>query len=553
MDENLSPAPEPDAGAPPPAEAEIPPAPEQAAGKRGRSRRILWMYALAGAASAGLALGIAELASGFNLSAPSLVLAVGDAFIDVTPPILKDWAVDVFGANDKNVLIGGMVAVTLLLGGAVGMISRRLPWAGAVAFAAFGALGFWLGNEVPLSETALTAISAAAAAVSGFASLLILRRLIEKETRPASRAPAAAAPPSSERRVFLAATAGTAVVAAGAAVMGRSWTERSRMQAASRDEVMQQGLPQAAEEIADPVPAQISAAPGVSPLITPIAEFYKVDTALGIPAVDLDSWTLNITGLVDRPLQLTYEQIMSQPMVERYITLACVSNRVGGELVGNAKWLGVPLRTLVEEAGVRPEGDQLIGRSVDDFTVGFPTAALFDGREALLAVGMNDEALPFKHGFPARLVVSGLYGYVSATKWLSEIEFARWEDFDAYWVPRGWAKEAPIKTQSRIDFPRPGQVNAGPVTVAGVAWAQSRGITRVQVAVDGGPWREAQLPDELSIDSWRQWSAEETLAPGRHRIMVRAADGTGEFQTAERTPVRPDGATGYHTIDVNAV
>ena len=553
MDDNLSPAPESDAGAPPPAETEAPHAPEQAAGKKARARRTLWMYALAGAVSAGAALGISELVSGFNLSAPSLVLAVGDAFIDVTPPILKDWAVDVFGANDKNILIGGMVVVTLLLGGAVGMISRRLPWVGAVAFAAFGALGFWLGNDVPLSETALTAISAAAAAVSGFASLLILRRLIEKGNRPDRAAAAAAAPPSSDRRVFLAATAGTAAVAAGAAVMGRSWTERSRMRAASRDEVAQQGLPRAAERIPDPSPSQISAAPGVSPLVTPIAEFYKVDTALGIPAVDLDSWTLNIRGLVDRPLQLTYQQIMSQPMVERYITLACVSNRVGGELVGNAKWLGVPLRTLVEEAGVRAEGTQLIGRSVDDFTVGFPTAALFDGREALLAVGMNDEVLPFKHGFPARLVVSGLYGYVSATKWLSEIEFARWEDFDAYWVPRGWAKEAPIKTQSRIDFPRPGQVNAGPITVAGVAWAQSRGITRVQVAVDGGPWREAQLPDELSIDSWRQWSAEETLLPGRHRIMVRAADDSGEFQTAERTPVRPDGATGYHTIDVNAV
>ena len=523
--------------------------PEQAAEQP--ARRTGWMYALAGAVSAGVALGISELVSGFSLSAPSLVLAVGDAFIDITPAWLKDWAVDVFGANDKNVLIGGMIVVTLLLGGAVGLFVRRLPWIGAAAFAAFGVLGFWLGIEVPLAGTAFTAVSAAAAAVSGFASLLILRQLIEKEDLP-GRAPAAdpAALHSSERRKFLAGTAGAAAVAAGAAVLGRNRMERSRIQVATREEV---ALPGASDSVPDPLPSQISTAAGVSPLITPIAEFYKVDTALGIPAVDLDTWTLSMTGLVDRPLQLTYEQIMSQPMVERYITLACVSNRVGGELVGNAKWLGIPLRTLVEEAEVRPEGAQLIGRSVDGFTVGFPTEAVFDGREALLAVGMNDETLPFKHGFPARLVVSGLYGYVSATKWLSEIEFSRWEDFDAYWVPRGWAKEAPIKTQSRIDTPRPGQVDAGPVTIAGVAWAQSRGITRVEVAVDDGPWREAQLPDELSIDSWRQWSVEENLSPGRHRIMVRAADGTGVFQTAERTPVRPDGATGYHTVDVNAV
>ena len=224
-----------------------------------------------------------------------------------------------------------------------------------------------------------------------------------------------------------------------------------------------------------------------------------------------------------------------------------------GVLVGNAKWLGIPLSSLVEEAGVRPEGTQLIGRSVDGFTAGFPTAALFDGREALLAVGMNGETLPFKHGFPARLVVSGLYGYVSATKWLSEIEFARWEDFDAYWVPRGWAKEAPIKTQSRIDFPRPGRMNAGPITIAGVAWAQSRGISRVEVSVNGEDWRQAEMPEELSIDSWRQWKFEENFSPGMHIIAVRAADGTGQFQTAERVPARPDGATGYHTISVNVV
>ena len=240
------------------------------------------------------------------------------------------------------------------------------------------------------------------------------------------------------------------------------------------------------------------------------------------------------------------------PLVERYITLCCVSNRVGGDLVGNAKWLGVPLRKLVERAGVRSQGTQLVGRSVDHFTVGFPTSAVFDGREAMVALGMNGEPLPLRHGFPARLVVSGLYGYVSATKWLSEVEFTRWDDFDAYWIPRGWAKQAPIKTQSRIDTPREGDVKAGINIIAGVAWAQNRGVTRVQVRVDDGQWMNATLPQELSIDSWRQWYLEYDFTPGPHTISVRAADATGETQIAKLQPPRPDGATGYHTIRVNA-
>ena len=281
--------------------------------------------------------------------------------------------------------------------------------------------------------------------------------------------------------------------------------------------------------------------------------FYRIDTALSFPSVDLDTWEVSFTGLVDSPFSLTYEELVDLPMVERYITICCVSNSVGGDLIGNAKWLGVPLRDLVERAGVRPEGTQLIGRSVDRFTVGFPTEAVFDGREALLAIGMNGEPLPVKHGFPARLVVSGLYGYVSATKWLSEVEFARWEDFDAYWIPRGWAKQAPIKTQSRIDTPRPGTVDAGTRAIAGVAWAQNRGIDTVEVQVDDGPWMEAILPEELAIDTWRQWHVEYDFTPGPHTIAVRATDRTGYTQTSEIVPPRPDGATGYHTVQVVVV
>ncbi len=304
--------------------------------------------------------------------------------------------------------------------------------------------------------------------------------------------------------------------------------------------------------VAAPTRAQIAPVDGVSDLITPNHEFYVVDTAIGTPTVDLRTWTLSFTGQVDTPFSITYDELIAMPLVERYITLACVSNQVGGNLVGNAKWLGVPLWKLVERAGVRRGGTQLVGRSVDRFTVGFPTSAVFDGREALVAVGMNGEPLPLRHGFPARLVVSGLYGYVSATKWLTEVEFTGWNDFDAYWIPRGWAKEAPIKTQSRIDTPREGKIKAGPNVIAGVAWAQNRGIIRVQVQVDDGPWTNATLPQELSIDTWRQWYLEHDFTPGPHTIAVRAADGTGSTQTARVQPPRPDGATGYHTISVNA-
>jgi len=308
----------------------------------------------------------------------------------------------------------------------------------------------------------------------------------------------------------------------------------------------------AVEGVADPTPAQVAPIEGVSELVTPNDEFYRIDTALSVPRVDIETWTLSFTGLVDTPFSITYDELLAMPMVERYVTLCCVSNRVGGGLIGNAKWLGVPVRELVERAGVRPEGTQLIGRSVDEFTVGFPTAAVFDGREALVAVGMNGEPLPLDHGFPARLVVSGLYGYVSATKWLAEVEFAGWDDFDAYWIPRGWAKEAPIKTQSRIDTPQPGSITAGTNVIAGVAWAQNRGVEKVEVRVGDGPWVEAVLPEELSIDTWRQWYVEHDFAPGAHQISVRATDATGVTQTAEIQEARPDGATGYHTIRVNA-
>ena len=546
-------------------------------------------YFLAGLVATGFAVAFSEMLASFFVSAPSLVLTIGQRFIDITPAALKDWAIAMFGTNDKAVLIGGIVVVTIIIGGLLGVVAReRMPMA-AMGFVAFGVLGYALGVTDPLATAGATFIPAIAAAGSGIAVLVLLRRLLQGPSAEATDATAAVSPDS--RRAFMTASGAAVVLAAGQVVIGRLASGRTQSAVAAREQVT---LPtvaaaptttaappsttpvatttaveeapvteatttttRAAEEVvrtvADPTPAQIAQVEGVSELITPNDEFYRIDTALSFPSVDLDTWEVSFTGLVDSPFSLTYDELVDLPMVERYITICCVSNSVGGDLIGNAKWLGVPLRDLVERAGVQPEGTQLIGRSVDRFTVGFPTEAVFDGREALLAIGMNGEPLPVKHGFPARLVVSGLYGYVSATKWLSEVEFARWEDFDAYWIPRGWAKEAPIKTQSRIDTPRPGTVEAGTRAIAGVAWAQNRGVDMVEVQVDDGPWMEAILPEELAIDTWRQWHLEHDFTPGPHTIAVRATDRTGYTQTSEIVPPRPDGATGYHTVQVVVV
>ena len=290
---------------------------------------------------------------------------------------------------------------------------------------------------------------------------------------------------------------------------------------------------------------------GLSPLFTPNADFYRIDTALAVPRVDLESWRLRVTGMVQEPTTYGFEDLQALPQVEADVTLACVSNQVGGDLVGTARWQGVRLRDLLERAGVQPGATQIVGRSVDGFTAGFPTEVALDGREALVALGMNGEPLPLDHGFPARLVVPGLFGYVSATKWLSEIELTTLEDVDGYWIPRGWSKLAPVNTQARIDVPRyAARLPAGRHAVAGVAWAPTRGISAVEVSVDGRPWQEAALSVPLSDDTWRQWVLQWDAAPGRHEIRARATDGSGAVQTAEEVAPRPDGASGYHTIAV---
>jgi DMSO/TMAO reductase YedYZ molybdopterin-dependent catalytic subunit len=335
--------------------------------------------------------------------------------------------------------------------------------------------------------------------------------------------------------------------AAVAAVVGRTLQQRLGA-AASRAAVV---LPRARSPL-PPLPTGVDLGiDGATPFVTPNDRFYRIDTALVVPQVLAEDWELRVHGLVERELRLSFAELLARPLVDADITLSCVSNEVGGDLVGNARWRGVRLAQLLEESGVREDATQVVGRSADGFTNGFPLEVVDDGRDALVAVGMNGEPLPIDHGFPVRLVVPGLYGYVSATKWLVEIELTTLDAFDGYWVRRGWAKEAPVKTQSRIDVPKDGaRLAPGRRAVAGVAWAPVRGVDRVEVQVDDGPWHETRLADAPGRATWRQWVHHWEATPGRHQLRVRATDGDGRTQTSERVPPIPDGATGWHSVDV---
>jgi DMSO/TMAO reductase YedYZ molybdopterin-dependent catalytic subunit len=353
------------------------------------------------------------------------------------------------------------------------------------------------------------------------------------------------------RRRFLRVMAGSAAAVALGAVATAVVRGTSLAVAAAREALR---LP-APASAAPPIPADATlGTAGVSSLVTPNTEFYRIDTALVVPSVDPGGWKLEVTGMVEQPVSITWQELLAKPLIERFVTIACVSNPVGGNLIGNARWLGWPLRELLAEARPKSGADMVLSRSVDGFTAGTPLDVLMDpATDALLAVGMNGEPLPPEHGFPVRMIVPGLYGFVSATKWVTELKVTTFAADTAYWSTRGWSERGPIKTASRIDVPRDGaKVASGGVMVGGVAWAQHRGISRVEVMVDDAAWQPATLGTGISRDTWYQWSARVQLTPGKHRISVRATDGTGAVQTSEIAPPAPDGATGYHSISVEA-
>jgi DMSO/TMAO reductase YedYZ molybdopterin-dependent catalytic subunit len=509
-----------------------------------REDRHPWLAAVAGVVAAAGALGASELVAGLVPGAPSLVLSVGSAVIDLQPPGAKDFVVALFGTNDKLALQIAVVIASLAIGAGLGIVALRRPGIASAAFVAFAGIGFVASLGDPSVSPAIAAVVSGVAAVVG---TQLLQRLIAMLPRGTGEERAAPAMPDWRRRSFLLRSAGIVVGAAVAGVAGRSLLERQRQSPAQADAELP--LP---GEVATLPPGAELPVPGLTPLVVPNDEFYRIDTALIVPSVDLASWRLRIHGLVDRETTFTFGELVALGTIEQYVTIACVSNEVGGDLVGNAKWTGVRLRDVLAIAGVRPEATQLVGRAVDGWTAGMPTAWVMDeSREPLIAVQMNDDPLPLAHGFPARLIVPGLFGYVSATKWLAELELTTWEAFNGYWVPLGWAKEGPILTQSRIDVPRNGsRVATGRNTIAGVAWAPDRGVRAVEVSVDG-TWQPATMSTPISDATWVQWRLDWDAPAGDHTLAVRATDGTGEVQTDQHSPPAPDGARGYHTIRIN--
>jgi len=501
------------------------------------------------------ALAVTELAAGVLPGGRSPFLAVGDAAIRLTPGPVVRFAIDTFASANRLVLFLAMGAVLLLLALWIGTAAARRPLIGDLGICAVGALGVVAGLADPL----LPSGTAIAAPVLGAATgIVLLRRLLLASGQTAALAPDGQEPPPGQvteyptdpfrsRRTFLRLAAAGAGGAAIAATTGRTLQLRTRA-----DEVRRATSLPAPENPVRPVPASSRLeVPGLSPLVTPNDEFYRIDTALGVPRIDPEGHVLRITGMVDTPFELDYEELLAEADTEAYVTLSCVSNEVGGDLVGHARWQGIPLGRLLERAGVQADATQIVGRSVDGWTSGFPVEAAFDGRDALVAVGMNGEPLPERHGFPVRLVIAGLYGYVSDTKWLSEIELTTFEAHDAYWIPRGWSEEGPIKTQSRIDVPGAGSsLSAGASAIAGVAWADERGVSAVEVQVDDGPWQPTELSDELSSSSWRQWHLTWEATSGEHTLRARAFDADGVPQTDTLRPPAPDGATGHHTLQV---
>lgn len=488
--------------------------------------------ALAGILAGATAIAVAELVAAFRPNWRNPLFTVGDRFISITPSWLKDFAIATFGTNDKVALLVGIGIFLAVFSAIVGVVALRHSLKiGLVGIGLFALVGIFSviagsGGPVAVLPTLLGSLAAAALLIWFDRSAL-------------------AVSPSSSRRRFL---TQLGLATAGVAVVGG--TGRFLSNTLHRVNTDGTTLPPVASPLPTIPGGTDLGVPGNSAFVTPTADFYRIDTALSVPQVSTDGYTIRIFGMVDREMTLTYEDLLRRTQIESDITMTCVSNEVGGRLVGNARWQGIRLDELLAEAGIAPSADQVVGRSVDDYTCGFPVEAATDGRDAMIALGMNGEPLPIEHGFPARLIVPGLYGYVSATKWLKEIEITTFDAFDSYWVPRGWANRAPIKTSSRIDTPEAFNTISGVAMIAGVAWAQTRGVEKVEVQIDDGDWMPAQLGDELNESTWRQWKIPWTVTPGRHTITCRATDGDGVLQAEERARPMPDGSTGWHSVVV---
>ncbi len=557
--------------------------------------------ALVGLVAMGLAIGIAELISAIGVwlaalsTASSPINSLGTTFIHLTPEWLKEYAIRTFAQHDKDALRVGMYVTLFVVSLIIGVIARRSPriaagvtvllilvtiaaiytTTGAIAFDALpilvgGAAGIYLLVTVfrrTVDPVIMAGVPAGKNSQTGEAPVVPAPTAVDDangqlyDTKPGtsgdqhpmalasttgSAAPAAGSRPGMDRRQFFRLAAIGAVVAVAAGAVSR-WIPSTAQVSASRAKAVVP-VPISKQTVPADVDFDIN---GITPYVTPNGSFYRVDTAFVPPNVTAEEWGLKIHGLVNKEVNIDYAALVARPQIERDITLTCVSNPVGGNLAGNATWIGTRLDTLLAEAGPTSGADCVLFRSKDGFTQTAPLDALTDGRDAILAVAMNGEILPIEHGFPVRMVVPGLYGYVSACKWIVDMKVSRFADESAYWTQRGWSDHGPIKTASRIDVPKGfAQFPAGDVTVAGVAWAQHRGISKVEVQIDDGPWQTAELAGDASVDTWRQWKYLWKATSGTHTVQSRATDGKGVVQTSEVRDVLPNGATGYDSRSI---
>ncbi len=499
---------------------------------------------LTGVTAGVFALGIAQLVAGIFAPEAAPLVALGEVVVNHVPPWLKDFATSTFGTHDKQVLLGTALVVALVLSALAGVFAVRGKVYGTWLVLALGAVAAFAAATRP-DSTLIAVLPSVVGAIAGmfFLSWLSVRVRDLADSPPGSRSEELAG----RRAVIgLGGLFAAGVLTGG---VGQVLGGKLRGATASRNAVR---LPAPA----DPAPAIPTGVTvpvrGVTPFITSADDFYRIDTALVVPLLTAEKWKLRIHGMVEQEVTLTWAELLARPLVERDLTLMCVSNEVGGNLTSNARWLGLPLGPLIQAAKPSGNADMVLSTSSDGWTAGTPLSVLTDGRDALLAVGLNGRPLPMEHGFPVRMVVPGLYGYVSATKWVVDLEVTRFDQAEGYWTPRGWSAMGPVKTESRIDVPADGdKVTAGTVAIAGIAWAEHRGVKGVEVRVDGGAWQPATLGAQDTVDTWRQWYYRWPAARGHHKLQVRATDDDGSTQTATEAEPPPDGATGYHTIEVD--
>lgn len=501
---------------------------------------------MAGIAAAAVALGVSQLAAIPFGPAADARTAVGSTVIDFTPGPVKEWAIQTFGTADKLFLAAAVLAVIAIVAAVTALAESPKRPIGSIAIALAGIAGGLAVVSRP-EANALDVLPTLVGTVCGIAVLRVLTsgRIVDGERRPGE-----AVDVDPGRRLSLM-TIGLLGAGVLSGVLGAIITRRVHSVADDRATF---AVPKARVP-APPIPPQVQPADVQLPsFVTDSADFYRIDTALSVPQLARESWKLKIHGMVDREITYTFDDLAQFEVVEKVVTLACVSNPVGGNLISNAVWTGYRVRDLLAAAGVQADADMVMSTSSDGFTAGTPVEALTDQRDALLAITMNGEPLPAQHGYPARLVVPGLYGYVSATKWVVDLELTRFDQAEAYWTRLGWAPKGPIKTESRIDVPRSGQeVPPGAVTFGGVAWAQNRGVRAVEVRIDGpageGIWQPAELGASYSGETWRLWSFPwQAGTEGLYTITVRATDNSGEVQTEDQAGVLPDGATGWHVV-----